>query len=336
MKPRQVKKKISVIIPAYNREKLIFHCLKSIFGTKYPNFEVIVVDDGSTDNTVEVAKTFDCKIIKLKENKGVSYARNIGSKNANGDILYFVDSDIIQEGDNISNIMEKFEKDSELGVIAASLTMQPFNEGFCPSFVALKYFYQTNHVMIKKNLERQEVTFFPTCSVAIKKDIFERTKGFDESLRLGGEDHKLGHKISKRHKIYIYNDIKVIPNLPKLSKRFRLMMKRSAIHVTLFLKHKKFEPVGNATMKEAFLTGLVLLTIISFIVSFFFPIFLVITSFLLLLFLFMRSGFYKFLFEKKNLIFMFKGILADFILYLSRSIGVSFGLLRKPFVKSEQ
>ena len=90
--------KISVIIPTYNREKLIGDSIKSVLNQTYKNIEVIVVDDGSEDNTKqEIDKIMDNRIryIKLEQNYGAANARNIGIKNAVGQFISFQDSDDI-------------------------------------------------------------------------------------------------------------------------------------------------------------------------------------------------------------------------------------------------
>jgi len=90
--------KISVIIPTFNREKLIGNSIKSVLNQTLKNFELIIVDDGSTDNTKEVVDKFQdkrIKYIKLDTNQGASNARNIGIKNAKGKYMSFQDSDDI-------------------------------------------------------------------------------------------------------------------------------------------------------------------------------------------------------------------------------------------------
>jgi glycosyltransferase involved in cell wall biosynthesis len=90
--------KVSVVIPTYNREKTMSYCLKSVLNQTYPIHEIIIVDDGSTDNTVEIIKSFNdkrIKLIKLPSNKGAQAARNIGIKAATGDYIAFLDSDDI-------------------------------------------------------------------------------------------------------------------------------------------------------------------------------------------------------------------------------------------------
>ncbi len=90
--------KISVIIPTYNRENLIAKSINSVLNQTYQNFEVIVIDDGSSDNTSEVIKQIHdnrIKYIKLTQRKGGSNARNIGIKKARGKYISFLDSDDI-------------------------------------------------------------------------------------------------------------------------------------------------------------------------------------------------------------------------------------------------
>jgi len=88
--------KVSVIIPTYNRAHLIGRAIKSVLNQTYRDFEIIIVDDGSTDNTEEVVKSFTDKRIRYirhKENKGAATARNIGIKAARGEYIAFQDSD---------------------------------------------------------------------------------------------------------------------------------------------------------------------------------------------------------------------------------------------------
>jgi glycosyltransferase involved in cell wall biosynthesis len=85
--------KVSIIIPVYNEEKVIGNCLSSLKGQTYQNLEIIIVDDGSTDQTKEIVK--QNKILLLEQNhKGPGEARNLGARKARGKILVFVDADM--------------------------------------------------------------------------------------------------------------------------------------------------------------------------------------------------------------------------------------------------
>lgn len=100
--------KYSIIVPAYNTEKYIDKCLKSIFLSTYKNFEVIIVNDGSTDKTEDIInkyiKKYDNIIYIKQKNMGLSMARNNGVKNATGDYLLFIDSDDYVEKELLENI----------------------------------------------------------------------------------------------------------------------------------------------------------------------------------------------------------------------------------------
>ena len=88
---------VSIIIPTYNVEKYIEQCLKSLFAQKYKNFEIICVDDGSTDKSSEILEEYEQKdkrfTVISQPNKGVSAARNRGMQQAKGKYIMFVDSD---------------------------------------------------------------------------------------------------------------------------------------------------------------------------------------------------------------------------------------------------
>src|SRR3989344_8458689 len=103
---------ISIIVPVYNDQVFLEKCLTSIFSSDYKDFEVIVVDDHSKDNSVNIAKKFPCKIIELKTNEGVANARNQGADTAKGDILVFFDSDIMIEKDTLSKFAKAHEDSS--------------------------------------------------------------------------------------------------------------------------------------------------------------------------------------------------------------------------------
>src|SRR3990167_4182565 len=91
-------KKVSLIIPAYNEEEVIGNCLKSLLKQTFKPLEIIVVDDGSTDNTISIVKncqlpTVNCQLF-CQKHLGPGSARNLGASKAKGEILIFVDADM--------------------------------------------------------------------------------------------------------------------------------------------------------------------------------------------------------------------------------------------------
>src|SRR5207245_11104909 len=87
--------RISIIVPVYNNAKDLPECLAALMGSNCPTSEIIVVDDGSTDDTPIVADRMGVNVIRLGENSGVAAARNCGARHARGEILFFVDADVV-------------------------------------------------------------------------------------------------------------------------------------------------------------------------------------------------------------------------------------------------
>ncbi len=105
--------KFSIIVPVYNVEEYIDKCLKSIFNQTYKDFEVIVVDDGTEDNSMDIVNKYDVIVVKEK-NSGLSTARNNGVKKAKGEYLLFVDSDDYLEKDLLKNINDNLSDNPDV------------------------------------------------------------------------------------------------------------------------------------------------------------------------------------------------------------------------------
>lgn len=104
---------LSVIIPVYNSEKTLFNCINSVLSQNFSNFEIIVIDDGSTDNSFKIVEQFNSdkiKYIKIK-NHGVAYARNLGIKISCGKYLTFIDSDDYINENYFESLQRIFEED---------------------------------------------------------------------------------------------------------------------------------------------------------------------------------------------------------------------------------
>ncbi len=109
-----MKEKVSIIIPIYNAEKFLKKCIDSVIQQDYNNIEIILINDGSTDNSEDVCKNYfknDKVKYFLKKNEGVSKARNLGIKNATGKYITFVDADDYVEKNYISTLVSCIQKD---------------------------------------------------------------------------------------------------------------------------------------------------------------------------------------------------------------------------------
>ena len=119
-------KKVTVIIPTYNRASKISAAIHSVLQQTYTNIEVLIVDDGSTDNTQEVVEAIEderVKYLKLNENKGVSAARNAGAEYAESEVIAFDDSDDLWRPDKLEKQMNYWKEHPEFSMIYSAYCM---------------------------------------------------------------------------------------------------------------------------------------------------------------------------------------------------------------------
>lgn len=189
---------ISIVVPVYNYATHLKKTLLSLKQQSITDFELIVVDDGSTDNSAEVAKNFTDKVIKNRKNCGPAISRNKAIKLAKRNIIAFIDSDCIADQDWIKNILEAL-KDTEVDAIMGN-TKIPKSTFIGDSISELGFPGGANAGF--ENMWHVDETGFTdhltSCNFAARKIIFEKYGVFDESFPLaGGEDPELAYRWSK-------------------------------------------------------------------------------------------------------------------------------------------
>src|SRR5688572_3654895 len=114
---------VTVVIVTWNRKDDVLIAVQSIFEQVYRNFEVVVVDNGSQDGTVEaLQQSFPTiTLIPLTENKGVSAGRNIGIEASRGEIIFLLDSDASVASDTLTNVVRKFQTEAQIGILACKI-----------------------------------------------------------------------------------------------------------------------------------------------------------------------------------------------------------------------
>jgi cellulose synthase/poly-beta-1,6-N-acetylglucosamine synthase-like glycosyltransferase len=173
---------ISIIIPARNEEKNIGDMLQSIKDNHYRNkYEVVVVDGMSEDRTVEIAKKFGARVVPQGGKLGVGDARNVGWKNAKGDIIVFVEADHMI-GKGFLKEIEKVFADKK--VVAAR---------YNPVVVAKSFFQKIFAVQVRISEIRQKSAEFPTI---FRKSVLVKSGGYDSKLSFG-EDREFPHRLKK-------------------------------------------------------------------------------------------------------------------------------------------
>ena len=171
---------VSVIIPTYNRVHLIRRAIQSVLNQTYQDFEVIIVDDGSTDNTEEVVKSFNdprIRYIRHEKNKGAATARNTGIKAARGKFIAFQDSDDEWLPEKLEKQMKVFENTpAKVGVVYTGFWKIENNKKIYIPFSWVKQKEGNIHKELLKG------NFVTTQSIVARKECFKKAGMFDEKL----------------------------------------------------------------------------------------------------------------------------------------------------------
>jgi glycosyltransferase involved in cell wall biosynthesis len=192
----EIKPQVSVIIPTYNRGRVIKEAIDSVLAQDYTEFELIVVDDGSTDHTSDVLDSYR-NVIKVlsQKNRGVSAARNRGIAEASGKFIAFLDSDDLWLPQKLSTQVEFFNKTPDALIcqteevwIRNGLRVNPKKRHKKPSGMIFKL--------------SLELCLVSPSAVMIKRSLFDRVGEFDETLP-ACEDYDLWLRISSRFPIYL-------------------------------------------------------------------------------------------------------------------------------------
>jgi glycosyltransferase involved in cell wall biosynthesis len=306
---------ISVIIPVYNAEKYIDNLLHSLMNQDFPknNFEIIIVNDGSTDNTCSQLLRWKKEIPNFNiisiSNSGPGIARNKGVEIAKGEIIAFTDADCIPPLDWLKRIYEEFEKNPEICIVYGAVSSN-IRGKLLPFFISFE---------IKGE-------YISPSNMAIKKEYFISLKGFDASFSYLAEDWEFTYRVKKKGvKIKFCENIKVYHphRCQKIKLGIRDAKKWWETHLLLKESHPDY-PLKSA-MKPAVLKSFAIILLFLFSIFFFNSWILKIGFPLLLLW---GYGLYRVIYVKYNL---HKNFLKDHIKIKDMLMHIFFGWT-KPFI----
>lgn len=207
---------VSVIVPARDAAAHLPRCLDALSHSHYTRFEIIVIDDASTDATADIARSRGCKVLRLDTQSGPAAARNRGAREARGDVLLFVDADVEVHRDTLARAAAHFVTPNAMMMTTNVTTMNVGAgenvAGVVENVVAVFGSYddapaETNFASQFKNLfhhythqrsPRRASTFWAGCG-AIRRDAFDAVGGFDARRypRPSVEDIELGYRLRR-------------------------------------------------------------------------------------------------------------------------------------------
>jgi len=196
---------VSVVIPAYNSAALLRWAIQSVLSQTYSDFEVVVVDDGSTDNTESVARSFGAQVCYVKqENKGAGAARNQGIKRSRGRYVAFLDSDDLWLPSKLAEQIPLLDRDPGIGLVYSDWAVVPEQGEAEPSYLrnlpaASGYVFD----------ELVQCGFILTSGTVVRRSCLDEVGYFDETLSIA-QDYDLWLRICYRWKVALVNKPLVI------------------------------------------------------------------------------------------------------------------------------
>ena len=233
-------KTISVIIPTFNSSKFIKKAIDSVLNQTFTDFELIIVDDGSSDNTLDIISKYNdkrIKSIKHKHNMGVSAARNSGIKISNGKYIAFLDHDDEWLPRKLEKQLEVIEKSPEqVGLVYTGYyQIEPNRVRISPFInIANKLEGDLYQELVRGN-------FIVPSLVLIKKEVFKSVGYFDEKLTGGGEDLDLWLRIAKKYHFAFIKDPLVKKFFHNQNQSISLISNSKIIDIEEFLSNKHRE-----------------------------------------------------------------------------------------------
>jgi GT2 family glycosyltransferase len=195
---------LSVVIPVHNGGVSFQHCLSSLRHFAAAAIEIIIVVDGGTDASWQLAKTSGAKVIQVDTAGGPARARNLGAKAARGDILFFMDADVTLAPETLERVLHVFQDHPEVAALIGSYDDAPGATNFLSQYKNLfhHYTHQTGC--------EEASTFWGACG-AVRREVFLAIGGFDETYRYPSiEDIELGYRLRRAgHRIRLCKHIQV-------------------------------------------------------------------------------------------------------------------------------
>ena len=328
--------KISIIIPVHNEQENIEELINSIRKNNIKNKEIIVVDDGSEDNTQEILKKFKktIKYIHIQKS-GVAKAPNVGIKNSKGSLILFFDGDVVLKKNTLKIFINSFKKNKNLNIL----------QGHWNKTYHKKTNFITKHILLKiyQNFEekfKNEKKYFnfkgikasdlSTGCLALRKKVLKKIKFNENYKHAGGEEFEMASRLIEKFDIFYHPKIKVFHKFENIFVTLKRIFFRS-INYAVLIFNQKGDKKRNLIKSHEVVVPKRDTTNVSIVLFFLFSILLILidirfsllTFLSLIIFLFNNLKLLRYI--RKNLGFI--AIIKSYFLQLAIILANTFGVI---------
>lgn len=319
--------KLSIIIPFYDAAATLGACLEALLGERETPMEIICVDDRSSDRSAEIAARYPVRLVQMIRRSGAAAARNLAASLATGDMLFFVDADVIVPPGVIERIAARFEREPQLDALFGAYTIFPAGENFATVYKNLVHHF--THLTSR----RRATTFWCGCG-AIRRECFAKSGGFDESYDAASvEDIDLGYRLHKMGaQVALDPDLRVIHakhyTLPGLVRSD--LLNRAVPWTRLMMRENIFTPDLNLRVPNI-VSGILLVLVapLALLLAFFVPwrVTAISLAGLICLYFLMNIRIWWYVFRLRGLAFSCLFLTMYSVTYVYSALGFALGIV---------
>jgi glycosyltransferase involved in cell wall biosynthesis len=321
--------RLSVIIPVYNGGEKFRRCLLSLKESHSAPSEVIVVADGDTDDSWRLAKEFGTQVFRFASSGGPARARNFGAARARGDVLFFVDADVMVPPDAIERVLRYFDREPKIDALFGSYDDQPAEPNFLSQYRNLLHHY------IHQRGREEASTFWGGCG-AIRREVFLSAGGFDERYtRPSVEDIELGCRLRKagtRIRLCKSLQVKHLKRWNVLSMLQADVFQRALPWTELIFKERKLINDLNTSTSARLSVVAAFVSAVCLFLSYWQPLALFSTVAAVAMLLVLNRSLYRFFLNKRGIQFAVQSIFWHWLYFLYSGAAFAIGAFRLMFI----
>jgi GT2 family glycosyltransferase/glycosyltransferase involved in cell wall biosynthesis len=314
--------RVSVIIPVYNARSSLDLCLDALERSHLQDFELIVVDDRSTDGSDRIAEQRCANFLRLEKNSGQGAARNRGAAMAHSELLFLLDSDVLVEPETLDLVLRVFEDEPGIAGTFCAYQDDTPEKNYASQFKNLLHHY-THQV------SQREATTFCGGYGAIRSDVFRQMGGFDERCR-AMEDVELGYRLHQAgHRVLLSPQIQLTH-----TKRYTLwslvradVLQRAIPWTRIMLQRHIFQRDLNLRSNNMASVVIVFLMLIASLPAFSPPVLALTELVLLVMLLLLNQRFLAFLWRLRGPWFALRSVPMLWLHYCYSGVGFLLGIL---------